>query len=114
MALLFIMSISVAHSQQVNKCATKTGTEYRSGPCNGGSATKTWSAQAAPRMPEVAANERRLDQIRLESAARARRARTAPASRGTAIQFSQHKAPDRRRTFALGRKMHDLVHESCN
>lgn len=128
--LLFLISISGAHSQQVNKCVTKAGTEYRSGPCEDGVAAKTWSAQVAPRSPEVVANERRLDQIRQESAARSQRARPAPASRGTAIQFSQYKDPDRcawakaqraaafeaaghRRTFALSRQMDDLVYQSC-
>lgn len=125
--LLFACS---AHAQQVNKCVTKTGAEYRSGPCDDGVATKTWSAEVAPRSPEVVANERRLDLIRQESAARTQRTRTAPASRGTAIQFSQYKNPDRcawakaqraaafeaaghRRTFALSRQMDDLVYESC-
>lgn len=34
--LLFFMSISGAHSQQLNKCVIKTGAEYRSGPDDGG------------------------------------------------------------------------------
>lgn len=128
--ILVLAYSASGQTQQVNKCVTKAGTEYRSGPCDDGVAAKTWSAQVAPRSPEVVANERRLDQIRQESAARSQRARPAPASRGAAIQFSQYEDPDRcawakaqraaafeaaghRRTFALSRQMDDLVYESC-